>query len=115
MPGLIVNQGTIDNDGRRQKSPREKILEHTSPNNASAIRWMWICTFAITLAIIGVWVYGLATQLSFFSWSGSSEAKLIKNTKEQWNYIFIDQPTSTASLKAEVSEALRHITATSTF
>lgn len=110
MPGLIVNQGTTD----RPRTPREKILERTSRNNASAIRWMWICTVAITLAIVGVWFYGFATQISFFSWSSSSEAQLLKNTKDQWNFFFTNQPTSTLGVKAEVSAALNHIIASST-
>ncbi len=114
MPGLIVRQGTIDGESRQQKTAREKILERTSPNNQRAARWVWICTGIITLAIIAVWGYGIMAQLSFFSWSGSSEVKLFKNTKEQWNYFFTQQPADDVSIREEINAALNHIVASST-
>lgn len=114
MPGLIVHQGTTDGEPRQQKSPREKILERASPNNQRATRWVWICTAVITLAVAGVWGYGFAAQLSFLNLSNSSEAKLIKNTKEQWNFFFTQQPTTTAGVKEEITAALNHIIASST-
>jgi hypothetical protein len=98
MPGLVLTQSALDEENTTPLTPREKILSRSTAYSASNRRFMWTSVGVIILAIVGLWGYALASQFSFIDWSKSSEARLIANTRRDWETLFDEK----ASIKDTV-------------
>lgn len=98
MPGLVLTQSALDEEDATPLTPREKILSRSKAYSTGNRRFMWTSVGVIVLAIVGLWGYALASQFSFIDWSKSSEARLIANTRRDWETLFDEK----ASIKDTV-------------
>lgn len=80
------------------KSPREKILS-TNAYSHSAKRWLYIGVGIILAVMLGLWGYATITELSFFDWGGSREARLFRETKQEFDKIVNENPVLNEKVK----------------
>lgn len=91
------------------QSPREKIAS-TNAYNQTARRWLYVGVFSILTAMLGLWGYNTFAQLSFIDWSGTAEAKLISQTRSEFNNLSKDSDLLNGKIKERLEQVKKEAT-----
>ncbi|OGH69248.1 MAG: hypothetical protein A3D53_01495 [Candidatus Magasanikbacteria bacterium RIFCSPHIGHO2_02_FULL_45_10] len=79
-------------------TPQEKILKSRA-YSAQAKRWMYLGVGIVFAAMLGLWGYSTLATLSFFDWGNSREAKLFRETKNEFDALMKENPVLNKKIK----------------
>lgn len=88
---------------RTPLTPREKIAS-TNAYNERGKRWLYIGVGTVFIVMVGLWGYAMFSELAFFDWASSREARLFRDTQKEFNTIFNDNPLFDGTVKEQLKE-----------